>query len=92
MVDTELKFLNEDSLLKFLKYTYFGMQLLKVHVSNSKGVVCGSINIHVVVVLQISIKLDAYAGAGFNPDFIRQYASRMSCPCGLTVVYKMPHH
>ena len=31
-------------------------------------------------------KLDAYAGArGFNPEF-RQYASRVSGPCGLTVV------
>ena len=34
-------------------------------------------------------KLDAYAGApGFYPEF-RQYASRVSGPCGLTVVYKM---
>ena len=32
-------------------------------------------------------KLDAYAGArGFDPE-LRQYASRVLCPCGLTVVY-----
>ena len=34
-------------------------------------------------------KLDAYAGAHrFDPE-LPQYASRISSPCGLTVVYKM---
>ena len=34
-------------------------------------------------------KLNAYAGArGFNPEF-RQYASRVSGPCGLMVVYNI---
>ena len=34
-------------------------------------------------------KLDAYAGArGFDPE-LRQYASRVPSPCGLTVVYKI---
>ena len=34
-------------------------------------------------------KLDVYAGArGFDPE-LRQYASRVPSPCGLTVVYKI---
>ena len=34
-------------------------------------------------------QLDAYAGAHrFNPE-LRQYASRVPTPCGLTVVYKI---
>ena len=34
-------------------------------------------------------KLDVYAGShGFDPE-LRQYASRVPSPCGLTVVYKI---
>ena len=56
--------------------------------SGNEEVICGAINI--VVVLPMSTSwLEAYAAAsGFSPD-LRQYASRMSCPCGLTVVYEI---
>ena len=34
-------------------------------------------------------RLDAYAGArGFDPE-LRQYASRVPSPCGLTMVYRI---
>ena len=55
-----------------------------------KGVVRGLIDI-VVVLLHI-YKLDAYAGARrFYPE-LRQYASRVPNPCGLTVVYKFSRY
>ena len=47
-------------------------------------------SVDIVVVLPMSTSwMHAYAGAhGFDPE-LRQYASRVPCPCGLTVVHKI---
>ena len=66
------------------------LELVSLLLPISFGAICGIVRGSVdVVVLLPMYKLDTYAGArGFNPEF-HQYASRMPCPCGLIMAYKI---
>ena len=53
------------------------------------GVVRGSIGILVLRIYQC-IQAGRLCTRGLDPE-LRQYASSVPCPCGLTMVYKIVH-